>query len=89
MSLPSCAFAHALSFLTVLPIESEFGASHFLRHVSLFVNSCIKMVNKEQVKRDIKELCKNDKYSILLPTYNEVENLPIIIWLIVKYMEER
>jgi len=47
------------------------------------------MVNKEQVKRDIAELCKNDKYSILLPTYNEVENLPIAIWLIVKYMEER
>lgn len=30
-----------------------------------------------------------DKYSILLPTYNERENLPIIVWLIVKYMEER
>lgn len=30
-----------------------------------------------------------DKYSILLPTYNERENLPIIIWLIVKYMEQR
>ncbi|KAG8037490.1 hypothetical protein G9C98_005700 [Cotesia typhae] len=30
----------------------------------------------------------NDKYSILLPTYNEVENLPIIIWLIVKYMDD-
>ncbi|EFA06224.2 dolichol-phosphate mannosyltransferase subunit 1 [Tribolium castaneum] len=29
-----------------------------------------------------------DKYSILLPTYNEVENLPIIVWLIVKYMEK-
>lgn len=29
-----------------------------------------------------------DKYSILLPTYNEVENLPIIVWLIVKYLEE-
>ncbi|KAL0277315.1 UNVERIFIED_CONTAM: hypothetical protein PYX00_004651 [Menopon gallinae] len=28
------------------------------------------------------------KYSILLPTYNEVENLPIIIWLITKYMDE-
>lgn len=28
------------------------------------------------------------KYSILLPTYNEKENLPIIIWLIVKYMTE-
>lgn len=27
-------------------------------------------------------------YSILLPTYNEVENLPIIIWLIVKHMDE-
>ncbi|KAF7990487.1 hypothetical protein HCN44_000292 [Aphidius gifuensis] len=30
----------------------------------------------------------DDKYSILLPTYNEVENLPIIVWLIVKYLEE-
>lgn len=29
-----------------------------------------------------------EKYSILLPTYNERENLPIIIWLIVKYMQE-
>ena len=28
------------------------------------------------------------KYSILLPTYNEKENLPIIIWLIVKYMDK-
>ncbi|XP_063698970.1 dolichol-phosphate mannosyltransferase subunit 1 [Culicoides brevitarsis] len=29
-----------------------------------------------------------NKYSILLPTYNEKENLPIIIWLIVKYMTQ-
>lgn len=28
----------------------------------------------------------SNKYSILLPTYNEVENLPIIIWLIVNHM---
>ena len=28
-----------------------------------------------------------DKYSILLPTYNECENLPIIIWLLVKYLD--
>ncbi|KAJ8984205.1 hypothetical protein NQ317_011114 [Molorchus minor] len=28
-----------------------------------------------------------DKYSILLPTYNEVENLPIIVYLIIKYMD--
>jgi len=26
----------------------------------------------------------NNKYSILLPTYNERENLPLIIWLIVE-----
>jgi len=26
----------------------------------------------------------SDKYSVLLPTYNEKENLPIIVWLLVK-----
>lgn len=34
-------------------------------------------------------MSKKDKYSILLPTYNESENLPIIIWLLVKYLDER
>ncbi|KAM9785819.1 LOW QUALITY PROTEIN: dolichol-phosphate mannosyltransferase subunit 1 [Neosynchiropus ocellatus] len=29
-----------------------------------------------------------DKYSVLLPTYNERENLPLIIWLLVKYFGE-
>nr|XP_023017497.1 dolichol-phosphate mannosyltransferase subunit 1 [Leptinotarsa decemlineata] len=29
-----------------------------------------------------------NKYSILLPTYNEVENLPIMIYLLVKYMSK-
>ncbi|XP_022120326.2 dolichol-phosphate mannosyltransferase subunit 1 [Pieris rapae] len=33
------------------------------------------------------EITKSDKYSILLPTYNERENLPIIIWLIIKYLD--
>ncbi|XP_067005773.1 dolichol-phosphate mannosyltransferase subunit 1 [Anabrus simplex] len=28
-----------------------------------------------------------NKYSILLPTYNERENLPIIIWLLITYMD--
>jgi dolichol-phosphate mannosyltransferase len=28
------------------------------------------------------------KYSIILPTYNEKENLPLIVWLIVKYLNE-
>ena len=30
---------------------------------------------------------ENEKYSILLPTYNERENLPIIVWLIIKYLD--
>lgn len=30
----------------------------------------------------------SDKYSVLLPTYNERENLPLIIWLLVKHFEE-
>ena len=29
-----------------------------------------------------------DKYSVLLPTYNERDNLPIIVWLLVKYFSE-
>ncbi|KAL3859052.1 hypothetical protein ACJMK2_009288 [Sinanodonta woodiana] len=29
-----------------------------------------------------------EKYSVLLPTYNERENLPIIVWLLVKYFTE-
>ncbi|CAH1779453.1 unnamed protein product [Owenia fusiformis] len=28
------------------------------------------------------------KYSVLLPTYNERENLPLIVWLLVKYFAE-
>ncbi|KAK3086650.1 hypothetical protein FSP39_021391 [Pinctada imbricata] len=33
-------------------------------------------------------MASKDKYSVLLPTYNERENLPIIVWLIVKYFTE-
>ncbi|VVC92296.1 unnamed protein product [Leptidea sinapis] len=33
------------------------------------------------------EITRSDKYSILLPTYNERENLPIIIWLIINYLD--
>jgi len=29
-----------------------------------------------------------DKYTVLLPTYNERDNLPIIIWLLCKYFNE-
>ena len=30
-----------------------------------------------------------EKYSILLPTYNERENLPIITYLLCKYLNEK
>lgn len=29
------------------------------------------------------------KYSVLLPTYNEKDNLPLIIWLLMKTAEEQ
>lgn len=29
----------------------------------------------------------DNKYSILLPTYNERENLPLILWLLIKYLD--
>ncbi|XP_060692298.1 dolichol-phosphate mannosyltransferase subunit 1 isoform X2 [Hemiscyllium ocellatum] len=29
-----------------------------------------------------------DKYSVLLPTYNERDNLPLIVWLLVRYFDE-
>ncbi|XP_045461571.1 dolichol-phosphate mannosyltransferase subunit 1 [Harmonia axyridis] len=35
-----------------------------------------------------KDTESEDKYTILLPTYNEIDNLPIVIWMINKYMEE-
>lgn len=40
---------------------------------------------------DLHDKCESisnslDKYSILLPTYNERENLPIMIWLIMKHL---
>ena len=37
-------------------------------------------------KRDL--AMTGPKYSVLLPTYNEKENLPIIVWLLVKYLTE-
>lgn len=51
----------------------------------------LKRENSENSGGDMSKDSKSDKdkYSILLPTYNEVENLPIIVWLIVKYMEKR
>lgn len=30
-----------------------------------------------------------EKYSVILPTYNERKNLPIIVWLLAKTFEEK
>ncbi|XP_012271379.1 probable dolichol-phosphate mannosyltransferase isoform X2 [Orussus abietinus] len=46
------------------------------------------MEDINQTEEAISEFAKTDKYSILLPTYNERDNLPIIIWLIIKYMDK-
>jgi hypothetical protein len=32
---------------------------------------------------------QNDKYSVILPTYNERNNLPIIVWLLVRTFEAK
>ncbi|XP_067856696.1 dolichol-phosphate mannosyltransferase subunit 1 [Heptranchias perlo] len=31
---------------------------------------------------------RGDKYSVLLPTYNERDNLPLIVWLLVRYFDQ-
>ncbi|CAG9837232.1 unnamed protein product [Diabrotica balteata] len=53
--------------------------------IVIYINIVIAQYNMSKEKHA--ETSKN-KYSILLPTYNEVENLPIIIYLIVKYMNK-
>lgn len=35
------------------------------------------------------ESASEDKYSVLLPTYEEKDNLPLIVWLLIKYLDER
>uniref|UniRef100_A0A183CNI8 Dolichol-phosphate mannosyltransferase subunit 1 n=1 Tax=Globodera pallida TaxID=36090 RepID=A0A183CNI8_GLOPA len=37
-------------------------------------------------KKESENYFLTPKYTILLPTYNEAENLPICIWLIFKYL---
>lgn len=34
-------------------------------------------------------MAKGDKFSVLLPTYNERKNLPIIVWLLQKTFTEK
>lgn len=82
----SNSFPQSIGFL--LP---TFHDSRLLWHVlCCFTLSITKMTaetDQQKIKHDPDQAVGN-KYSILLPTYNEVENLPIIIWLIVKYMDQ-
>jgi hypothetical protein len=33
--------------------------------------------------------CVENKYSVIIPTYNERNNLPIIVWLLAKTFKEK
>lgn len=35
------------------------------------------------------QIAASSKYSVLLPTYNERENIPLIVWLLVETFEEQ
>ena len=51
--------------------------------MSCLVNIFVRFKTLIKKTRAIAEMT-GDKYSVLLPTYNEKENLPIIVWLLVK-----
>uniref|UniRef100_A0A3Q3WIZ1 Dolichol-phosphate mannosyltransferase subunit 1 n=1 Tax=Mola mola TaxID=94237 RepID=A0A3Q3WIZ1_MOLML len=42
----------------------------------------------DEISRKPAPVEEPDKYTVLLPTYNERENLPLIVWLLVKYFGE-
>lgn len=42
----------------------------------------------EHAVLDIQENMTQNKYTVILPTYNERENLPIITWLLAKTFKE-
>ncbi|TKS77030.1 Collagen alpha-1(XX) chain [Collichthys lucidus] len=61
------------------PQETAFRSSSLSRWIRVAMASR----KTSQQTRD-----NGDKYSVLLPTYNERENLPLIVWLLVKYFGE-
>lgn len=42
-----------------------------------------------QIVTVLKYLAGSDKYSVILPTYNERKNLPVIVWLLAKTFERK
>ncbi|CAK5039310.1 unnamed protein product [Meloidogyne enterolobii] len=58
-------------------------------YLLLFLNSIDTIMNPEnELQNGEDKHSRRPKYTILLPTYNEAENLPICIWLINKYLNE-
>lgn len=55
--------------------------SYYLSYVSIIIRRLDPIVT---ILMEFK--VKPHTYSIILPTYNEKDNLPIIVWLIMKYM---
>ena len=35
------------------------------------------------------KMAKPEKYTVILPTYNERKNLPVIVWLLARMFEEK
>jgi hypothetical protein len=52
-------------------------------------NSTIENLSKNVVMAPAKNTASKDKYSVILPTYNERRNLPIITWLLNRTFTER
>lgn len=60
-------------------------------HICFSFTQWLRWIHVAMASRKTSHLNRNngDKYSVLLPTYNERENLPLIVWLLVKYFGER
>ena len=58
-----------------------------LKFNSLLTNMAEEQGREREQEREQKK--SKDKYTILLPTYEEKDNLPLVIWLIMKYMDDR
>ena len=73
----------------VLQIDSRVEPSRPLDHSIWLATAFFKNWTAACLPRKFNMAAKNDKYSILLPTYNERENLPLIVWLIVRAFSDR
>jgi len=75
------------SYFVILPIYCGFRGFWLLDGPEFNIRFGFEI--KTSLQEDVNKMETADKYTILLPTYNERENLPVVIWLIFKYMKER